>query len=233
MYYVWESRRTNPQQAMINNFAPTWRDYGVSFFIGRRIPFEIPELEIRMDKDSQGELTDDLVIRGCRCIVHSHRLVDVLHSAGVDNVDYYPCRIVDELTGTIYQSHKAANILDEIYCLDMESSDLEIDEMEPHEIWYIHSLKLLEDRLGDALMFRMGEDQSIVLVHETVKEKVEAANISGVIFLPADGYRDYMGSRFNNPRNVIGTHDLDPEGPIDVIDEGEEEREEGRDDEEP
>lgn len=233
MYYVWESRRTNPKQALITNFASTWRDHGVSFFVGRRIPFEIPELEIRVYKDSQGELTDDLVIRKYRCIVHSQRLVDVLHNAGVDNIDYYSCRIVNELTGTIYRTHKAANILDEIYCLDKESSDLEIGEMEPHEIWYIHNLKLLEDRLGDALMFRMGEDQSIVLVHETVKEKVEAANISGVIFLPADGYRDYMGSRFNNTRNVIGTHDHDPEGPIDAIDENEEEREEGRDDEEP
>lgn len=224
MYYVWESRRKNLQHALITKFAPTLRDYKVSFLVGRRFHVEIPELEILMDKDSQGELTDDLVIRKRRCLIHSNRLVDVLHSAGVDNIDYYPCRIVNEVTGEIYRTHQAANILDTIHCIDTENSDLEIDEEEPNEIWYINNLKLLDNRLGDVPMFRMGEDKSIVLVNETVKEKVEAAKITGVVFLPSDGYRDYQGYARNNPRNVIGTHDRDPEGPIDAIEEeGEEE----------
>lgn len=219
MYYVWESRRKDMDDALIKKFAPTLRLYGVSFADGRQFPIDIPELEIKMDHDSQGRLTDDIVIQKRRCIVHSNRLVDILRSTGVDNIDYYPCRIVNEITGEIFRTHQAANILDMIYCLDKEESELEIDDEEPNEIWYINYLKLFEDRLGDVLIFRLGERPSIVIVHEIVKEAVVKAGMTGVVFLPAEGYRDYQGWAFNNPRNVIGTHDKDPEGPADLLEE--------------
>jgi len=208
-------------EALITKFVPTMRLYGVSFAAGRRLSIDIPELEIRMDSASQGRLTDDLVIRKRRCIVHSRRLIDVLHSVEIDTIDYYHCRIVNEVTGEIFRNHQAANLLDMIFCLDQEQSELEIDDEEPNEIWYIHYLKLLEDRIGDALIFRLGERPSIVVVHQKVKEAVEKASITGVVFLPAEGYRDYQGWTFNNPRNVIGTHDDDPEGPADLLEEEE------------
>lgn len=216
-YYVWESRRKDLSEALIASFAPTLRDHGVSFINGRRFPIQIPELEIVMDAISQGALTDDLVIRKRRCLVHSHRLMESLKKAGVDNIDYYPCRINNLVTRKIYTSHMAANILDVIYCLDRENSELDMDDEEPNEIWYIHDMKLIEARLGDALMFRLGERKSTVLVHEQVKIQVEKDGLSGVVFIPADGYREYMGYAFNNPRNVIGTHDDDPDGPADGL----------------
>jgi hypothetical protein len=50
-----------------------------------------------------------------------------------------------------------------------------------------------------------------------VKEAVEDAGISGPIFLPVEGYREYRGFGEDNPMNVIGTHDQDPDGPADAI----------------
>jgi len=214
-YYVWESRRRNTNEALIANFAPTKKDYNISFINGRRFPIDIPELEIIVDEDSQGLLTDDLVFRKRRCLVHSYRLIDSLKKVGVDNIDYYPCRINNLVTGRIYTSHMAANILDVIYCLDRENSELEIDDEEPGEIWSIDNMKLIEDRLGDTLIFRLGERKSTVLVHERVKQQIEKDRLSGVVFLPSDGYREYQGYAFNNPFNVIGTHDDDPNGPAD------------------
>lgn len=223
MYYVWESRRKSPREALIPKFAPVGLLYKVSFIAARRIEKELPELELHMDRGSQGLLTDDLVIRKRRGLVHSQKLIDALRRAGVDNIDYYPCRIVNDVTGEVFQTHQAANILDVIYCLDWESSELEIDDEEPNEIWYINNLKLIEERLGDAPMFRLGERRSIIVVHETVKKAVEAAGATGVVFLPASGYRDYMGYGRNNPRNIMGTHDTDPDGAIDAVDEDEDE----------
>jgi hypothetical protein len=77
----------------------------------------------------------------------------------------------------------------------------------------------MEERLGDSLMFRLGERRNTVIVHERVKEAVERAGVSGPVFLPADGYREYPGySSDDNYRNVVGTHDLDPDGPADADD---------------
>jgi hypothetical protein len=160
------------------------------------------------------------VIRRRRCIVHSHRLAEVLRKAGVDGIDYYPCRLVNDSDGAVYRTHQAANILDVIYCMDREQSELDIDDEEPNEIWTIERLKLLEDRLGDSLMFRMGERRNTVIVHQIVKDAIEREGLTGPVFLPVDGYREWPGYSSDNPRNVVGTHDLDPDGPADKIDDG-------------
>lgn len=221
MYFVWETRRNPLAQVLIDTFPPVLRDYEVSFLEGRRFIKEIPELEIRVAFPKEQLLTDDLVIKRRRCLIHSQRLIEVLRSVDVDNIDYCPCRIVNELTGEVIRTHQAANILDVIYCLDRDNSELEIDDEEPNEIWYINNLKLLQDRLGDVHIFRLGERPSIVIVDQVVKQAVEEAHLTGVMFLPAEGYRDYQGYAMNNPRNVVGTHDLDPDGPADLVPEEE------------
>lgn len=211
-YFVWESRR-RPSEALIAEFPPTQKQFGVSFLVGRRFLVELPELEAVMDGEQTGAVTDDLVVRKHRCLAHSGKLQQVLRTAGVTNIDYYPMRIVNPTTGAVFRSHAAANILDVIHCIDRDASDLEIDDENPENLWYINRLVLLKDRLGDVPLFRLGERLRTVIVRRDVKEAVERAGITGAMFLPAEGYREYHGFAFNNPRNVIGTHDDDPDGP--------------------
>jgi hypothetical protein len=58
-------------------------------------------------------------------------------------------------------------------------------------------------------------------VHRRVKEAIEAAGITGPVFLPTDGYREYRGfSGDHNVHNVVGTHDDDPDGAADALPDG-------------
>jgi hypothetical protein len=220
VYYVWETRRRRDNDVMVPEFPAVMKEHKVSFIAGRRFLRPLPELEIRFEARGVYHLTDDLVIRRRRCIVHSHRLAEVLRKAGVDGIDYYPCRLVNDLDGAVHRTHQAANILDVIYCLDREQSELDIDDEEPNEIWTIERLKILEDRLGDSLMFRLGERRNTVIVHQIVKDAIEREGLTGPVFLPVDGYREWPGYSLENPRNVVGTHDLDPDGPADQTDDG-------------
>ncbi len=222
-YYVWETRRSNPKQVMAPAFAPTYADHKVNFIAGRRFKQPLPELDIHFHAAGDFAITDDLVIARRRCLVHSARLTDVLRRAGVDGFDLYPCRLVNDHDGRVLRTHHAINLLDVIHCLDRDQSELEVDDEEPNEIWSILRLHLLASRLGDSLMFRLGERRNTVIVHERVVQALVQAGITGPVFLPAEGYREYPGFASDNPRNVIGTHDLDPEGPIDADTEGEEE----------
>ena len=223
MYYVWETRRRRDSEVLVPRFAPTMSDHKVSFIAGRRFGKELPELELRFNAVGDFTLTDDLVIRRRRCLVHSLRLIEVLRRAGVDNIDYYPCRLVNDASGASYLTHQAANLLDVVHCLDEENSELERDDEEPNEIWYIERMKLFEDRLGDVLMFRLGERRSTVIAHQRIKDAVESAGLTGIVFLPAEGYREYRGAGSANPKNVIGTHDLDPDGPAEGSDDDDDE----------
>jgi hypothetical protein len=227
MYYVWETRVRCPTDVIVEQYPRSFADHRLKFIVGRRFYKTPPELEVRFHAVPPYTLTDDLVIRKRRCLVHSNRLVETLHRAGVDGIDYVPCRLVNESTGTTEAIYQAANILDVIYCLDFEQSELDIDDEEPNEIWTIERMKLLQDRLGDSLMFRLGEQRKTVIVHERVKAAVEREGLSGPVFLPADGYREYGGAQGKNPLNLIGTHDLDPDGEAGFwLDEGDDREEE-------
>lgn len=212
MYYVWETRVRRPTDVVVPKFPPVKSLYGVSFLDGRRFTRTLPELEFRFSAPPPFTLTDDLVIHRRRCLVHSQRLVDTLRSAGVDSIDYYPCRVLNESTGSVDHSYQAANLLDVIHCLDREGSELDVDEEEPNEIWTIERMKLLENRLGDCLMFRLGERPNTVIVHERVKEAIEREGLTGPVFLPADGYEEYGSLQADNPVNLLGTHAQDPDG---------------------
>lgn len=213
MFYVWETRRRSVTEVLAPAFDPTVSKYGVSLFAGRRVSRELPELEVAFDADPQARITDDLVIHRRRCIVHSERLIDVLHGAGVKGIDHHACRLVNTRHGLVHRTHWAANLLDVIHCIDEQASQLERDDEEPTEIYSIRRLELIESRLGDVPMFRLGERRNTVIVHERIKRAVEAAGITGPRFLPASGYREWGGYATANPRNVIGTHDQDPDGP--------------------
>lgn len=226
-YFVWETRRASLASALAPQFPPTLKEHGVSFLAGRRFLSPLPELEVRIPRINDGSSTDDLVVFMWRCIAHSDRLIEVLRKAGVNNIDYHALRIVREMTGEVYRTHRAANILDVVFCVDREKSNLYINDEDPHHLWFIDRLVLMEERLGDALCFRLGERPSTVIVHRRVKEAVEAAGMTGPVFLPAEGYREYRGFSEDNPHNVIGTHDDDPDGPADALfDEGEDEADE-------
>lgn len=215
-YFVWETRRRDVNKAMVSEFPDTYALYSANFLVGRRFITEVPEIELRIDPDNDGPLTDDLVVLSHRCLVHSERLKRVLLKAGVGNIDYYPVRIVREATGEVYQTHEAANILDVIFCMDAEGSALEINDENPFHIWFIDRLALKEERLGDTLCFRLGERPSTVIVHRSVKEAIEAAGITGPVFLPAQGYRESRMFEIDKPHNIVGTHDEDPDGPADA-----------------
>jgi uncharacterized protein DUF1629 len=224
-YFIWESRRRDVRSALVSEFPPTFEEHGVNFLAGRRFLFPLPELELRIPPMGDGVPSDDLVVFAWRCIGHSDKLIGVMRQAGVDNIDYHPLRIVREITGDVYRTHQAANILDVIFCIDRKKSNLYINDEDPYHLWFIDRLVLMEERLGDALCFRLGERPSTVIVHRRVKEAVEAAGMSGPVFLPAEGYREYRGFSVDNPRNVIGTHDDDPDGPADLLsDEGQDEQ---------
>jgi len=212
MYYVWETRVRRPTDLVVEQYPPAFKEHRLRLMAGRRIMRPLPELKVEVAAAPGCTLTDDLVIRKRRCLVHSNRLVDTLRRAGVDCIDYYPSLLVNEATGQAMARYQVANILDVIHCLDFEGSELDIDDEEPSEIWTIERMKLLEDRLGDSLMFRLGERRKTVIVHESVKEAVEREGLSGPVFLPAEGYREYGGGQAENPLNLIGTHDLDPDG---------------------
>jgi hypothetical protein len=110
----------------------------------------------------------------------SRRLLESLRSAGVDNIDAYAAEILDPAAGKTYTSHVAFNVVGKIAAADPGGS-----EFDPSIPWFD---KLVLDPAAPhgALLFRLAESVNALLVHESVKAKLEADGIDTLTFLPPE-----------------------------------------------
>ncbi|RKH55957.1 imm11 family protein [Corallococcus llansteffanensis] len=156
---------------------------------GTRLEQPLPVFDFILDEKNQGEVLD-FVWTTFRGLVVSAKFRKVLEGAGVDNVDYYPVRIVNTVTGEVKQDYFAANILGRVACMDLEASVYERSPLKPDMIRAIDELHLDESKLQGFKLFRLSEAFNIVLADESIKKAVEKAKLRGICFLPAEGYSE-------------------------------------------
>lgn len=161
----------------------------VSLDLGVRFEKQLPVFDFVMDEKSQGEVLD-FVWTTFPGLVVSAKFRKTLEGAGVDNVDYYPVRIVNEKTGKVHQEYFAANVLGSAACMDMDNSQFAPSLINPALVQSIDELRLDSARFPDFKLFRLAECSTLVLADESIKKAAEKAKLRGVAFIPADGYSE-------------------------------------------
>jgi hypothetical protein len=179
-YYLWQNRR-EAGDAMIYSGWP--QALGVSFITGRALEGPVPPITIEMNQRSQGRLTDNVLMTGPGR-VFSHRLVQVLTDAGVDNIQVFPCTINNVVTGDTQSDFLAVNVVGAVACIDRSASEIDDFGDGSERILAWDYLTLNEDLVHGALMFVLAEMPVQIVVHESIKAVIEAADITGVEFIP-------------------------------------------------
>jgi len=159
----------------------------LSFDDGIRVLTAVPLIVINANEESIGTLTDNLIAPGTRGLLFSSRLRQVLMGEGVDNIDYYPTKIIGLGSGISNEDYQLANIVGRIRCVDFAASDIDMHPDFPDTIEFINALALDENRIEESLMFRLAEHCQVIVVHERVKAACERAGITGIqFFQPSD-----------------------------------------------
>lgn len=109
-------------------------------------------------------------------------VVAALDAAGVDNIQYFDAVLRDAAAGRDYTNYKAYNIVGLVSCADMGASTMMGTSDSNHLDADFDGLVLDESRVGGALLFRMAENVSAIVVHERVKVAIEASGIPGFVF---------------------------------------------------
>ena len=105
-----------------------------------------------------------------------------LTAAGVDNIQSFDAVLVNPETGQRYANYKAYNIVGLVACADMGASermattDSVIGDVD------FRSLVIDERKTGGALLFRLAENVSAIVVHAQVRRAIEASGIPGFVF---------------------------------------------------
>lgn len=111
------------------------------------------------------------------------RLHNALRNAGVSNIDTYAAEIVDPNTNVTYDSYVAFNIVGKVAAADLAESSIDARVPERMISMDFDSLAIDEDAARGALLFRLAESVNAIVVHERVKEQLEAAGIDTLTFI--------------------------------------------------
>jgi hypothetical protein len=109
----------------------------------------------------------------------SRRLVTVLQSAGVDNLQTYETRL-ESIEGDKPpppNHYLAVNIVGRVAAADLTKSEMNPESPDRIISTDFNSLSIDEAKARNLLMFRLAENISAVLVHERVREQVERRGI--------------------------------------------------------
>ena len=153
----------------------------VSWNRGARIQGHVPvPVRIYLDPEAPGIL---LPMYHKGVLLMSDALVAALQSAGVSNIELFDAVLVDEANHCEYSNYKLINIIGAIAAADLAQSVHTAHGAPLFDVDF-DSLVIDEKKARGALMFRLAENVSGIVVHESVKDAVLKAGIEHLDFVP-------------------------------------------------
>lgn len=193
MYYVWKKDIGLVDENKYAYFDDEPDGYELTDWVSGNRMKKLPELTLNTDPEYVTNLSD-LLLTGFDLHVFSQKLVDVLNTCGIKNIDYYPVKIIEHDTGKEIDSYCSANIVGNIPCLDEENSECFYSSKD-NTIIGLDEFSIFEDKIKatsemdcEPLFFRLAEFEFIILVHESVKQRIEEEGVTGIEFIKPEDY---------------------------------------------
>lgn len=156
---------------------------GVSWLSGARTEAALPDpIEVDLDTD-EGDAMVPMFQVGI--LMMSDEMIAAIREAGVDNLDCYNAVIRDPNAGIVYSNYKAVNIVGVIACADLGASE-HVPYGTPVIDVDFDSLVIDETKTYGALMFRLAECITGIVVHDKVKQCLEDRGIKYLDFTPPE-----------------------------------------------
>lgn len=105
------------------------------------------------------------------------QFIKLLVESGVDNLQVFPAEIRHPITDEIVPGYATVNIVGHVSCANIEESDT----APLADVYYFENLVIDPTRTQGLLIFRVEESPMVVLVHESLAKKIQAANIRGIL----------------------------------------------------
>ncbi len=149
---------------------------------------KIPLITLTLNEGSRTQnMTDNLSISELYGLVFSSKLRDLVHILSVQNLEYYDLKIVNNKTGETHIDYKITNIIGCVDCVDLEKSELKF--FDNGDIKRIRKLVLDKSKIPpDMKIFRLSNRKILTVVHESIKNVMLSAGITGCVFYKPEDY---------------------------------------------
>ncbi|AUX27885.1 uncharacterized protein SOCEGT47_084850 [Sorangium cellulosum] len=153
-----------------------------SWSLGQRFQAALPdpiEVDLVPVGGYRGEPSE--MYDGNMCLM-SGRLVSALLACGVDNIDHYRAVLKNTDTGQTYD-YRAVNIVGLVAAADLASSVWESHDGDARIDTSFDELVVDEGKALGALMFRLAENTSTILIHAKVRDHLLSSGFPTLRFL--------------------------------------------------
>jgi len=194
MYWMMTSRAPIGELIALAGDQPNLLEPGTNFSLswhrGHRFTAPLPEpLSIALNDLQGGDYVPDYFQPAIPLM--RDRLLTVLRKAGVDNIDDYAVTLKSrKVPAAQLEGFRAVNIIGMLKCADLEASTCEIDDADAPGGVTFDSLVIDDSRAAGAMFFRLYEAPNGLVVIDSVKKAVEAAQLPGVVFVKPE---DWLG----------------------------------------
>jgi hypothetical protein len=135
---------------------------------------------------ASGDSPDLADIAGGLYTVFSNRLRSALQAAGVDNVDYYPARLVHPTSRHQRDDYFAVNVLGLVSAVDVSKSTISPGRGRIPGV--LRQFTIDPQRGGDLRLFRLAESPRLIIIDNGVKAELEKAALDGVFIQPTQSW---------------------------------------------
>jgi hypothetical protein len=95
---------------------------------------------------------------------------------------------VDPINNRVINDYVAFNLIGAVAAADLEKSDFNAANPERMIAVDFDSVTIADDATQGALMFRLAQSVNAILVHQRVKDQIEAAGIDTLTFIPPEDW---------------------------------------------
>lgn len=183
MYYMLMCQTPLGAESALTSYDPDRMPTGFlrNWITGKRfatVPAE--PISVEIEEGESGLLLE--LITGAIPLM-TRRLANALIEAGIGNIDFFETEIHDLGSDEVHRSHLAFNLIGAVAAADLGKSVFQAPDGPTISVDF-DSLVIDEGKTRGALMFRLAESVNGIVVHESIKDAVEAAGIDTLRFLP-------------------------------------------------
>lgn len=122
-------------------------------------------------------------------LIVSEKVMAVFEGLNINKLEYLPANVYDHKDNLVSTKYYIINILDRQPIVDMDRSKYKMSHIAPDKILSLRELRLTTNGVdANAKLFRMTNEDSYHLITTEVLNALKNAGVSGLRFIPADGW---------------------------------------------
>ncbi len=147
------------------------------------------EVAFDCDVDNPSTRLPDSIFNNSLLLIVSEKLKELIENNTTTEIEFLKIFIRNHKKRKVEKTYFIANVLKTISCMDRNKSDYENSSLDKSQVHHIKHLVLDENKIPKEInIFRLGEENDLILVREDLVKVIESSGLTGLQFGKIEDY---------------------------------------------